>query len=75
MLLRGNVDFPSTNEVEALIILSLLNTRAHSRLYSGGCLCSRVCVGVSVGVEIGDASPWLQFELETLLRRSLFRLS
>jgi len=27
-----------------------------------------VGVGVGVGVEIGDASPWLQFRLETLLR-------
>jgi len=54
-LLRGDVDFRSTNEVEVLIVVSLLNARAHSQLYSGGCSRSRVCVGVSV--EIGVASP------------------
>ena len=35
-LLHGDVDFRSTNEVEVLIVVSLLNARAHSRLYGGG---------------------------------------
>jgi len=55
--------------------MSLVNAMADSQCYSCGCLRSRECVGVSVNFEMGDASPWLQFELETLLCRSLFCVS
>jgi hypothetical protein len=71
-LLRGDVDFRSTNEVEVLIVISLLNARAHSRSYGGGCSSSRVIVGVGVGVGVG-VKNWHNLlyggasKLETLL--------
>ena len=36
-------------KMEMLIVGSLLNTRAHSLLYSGVCSSSRVCAGVCEG--------------------------
>jgi hypothetical protein len=36
MLLDGDVDFHSTNPVEAFLIVPLLIARAHGCLYSGG---------------------------------------
>jgi len=62
-LLHGNVDFLSTDQVDD-----------HCRWFCCGWSCIRVCVGAGVGVEIRDISPSVEFELETLLRRSLFRL-
>jgi hypothetical protein len=63
-LLPCDVDFHSTYKLEVSIMVSLLSTRAHSWLIRGRCLHSQRCVGVgvSVFVEIEDASPSLQFE-------------
>jgi len=59
-LLRGDVNFCSTNEVEVLIVISFSTqvlisccTVADARYR----VCVGVGVGVGVGVEIGDASP------------------
>jgi hypothetical protein len=52
MLLHGDDDFRSTNKVQVLFIVSLLNGKANSRLYGGVYSHNRVCDSVSIGVEI-----------------------
>ena len=49
-LLCDDVDLQSTNEVEVLIIVSVIHVRAHNQLNSGVCPHSRVCAGVCESV-------------------------
>ena len=60
-LLCGDIDFPSTNEVKVLIIVSHLNGSGHNLLYSGECssghVCAYICEDVSVSVSITFGAP------------------
>jgi hypothetical protein len=43
ILLCGDVNFRSTNEVQLLIVISFLNVSTHELLYRGGCSISSMC--------------------------------
>jgi hypothetical protein len=51
-LLWGDIDILSTYKLEVLAIISLVNGRVYNQYYSGGWLQSRVCIGISAGVDI-----------------------
>ena len=50
MLLHADVNFHLTNKVEVLILVSLLNARAHNQLYHSMRSGSQVCEGAYDGV-------------------------
>jgi len=52
MVPPDNDNVRSKNEVELLIVGSLLHTKAHYMTYSGACRGSRVCPGLWEGVSI-----------------------
>lgn len=52
MFPHDNVTFCSINEVEVLIVVFLINTRAHNQLYHRMYSSSRVCAGEYTGVSL-----------------------